>query len=291
MADSRFTLWAYKRYAAERLNSIYPAREADSLAMRMLEEVVNAGQDKLLACWQDELTDSHKKRLNKMLNRLLEGVPLQYITGYAWFDGLRFKVTPHTLIPRPETEFLVEEVVSRISRYKRETKILDLGTGSGCIAVAVKKRMPVVHMHASDICCNALEVAKENALYHRTAIGFMCDNMLSPSLKKYHRDGYDLIVSNPPYIPRSEKALMHQNVVDHEPDGALFVPDQEPLVFYRAIMALAGQLLAPEGAVILEIHENKAPEIKSMCKNMGYKKICQINDLADKPRVLVVSSG
>ncbi len=291
MEPRHYTLWTYKRHAAHRLKEIYPLREADSLAMRMLEEVIHPEQTKLLACWHDNLSGDHRKRLDIMLDELLRGTPIQHIIGYAWFDGLRIKVTPNTLIPRPETECLVEEAVSLLSRQNKGKTVLDLGTGSGCIAIAIKRRMPAAEVDASDICANALKVAAENARNHLTSIGFVCDDMLSPRRDKYHKHGYDLIVSNPPYIPQWEKALMHKNVLEHEPGGALFVPDHDPLLYYRAILTLAGDLLRPEGAVIMEIHEHKAQEMKALCVDLGYKKIRQVNDLADKPRIFVVSPG
>lgn len=219
--------------------------------------------------------------LDKAVKRLLEGEPVQYVTGKAWFDGLLFQVDESVLIPRPETEELVQKVAGELPSDK-PLRIWDVGTGSGCIAVALAKRFPLAEIFAFDVSTQALETARRNALLNKVEVSFSRDDVLHPQ-SEYWLQPVDLVVSNPPYIRESEKACMERNVLDYEPSSALFVADEDPLLFYRQILLLAKPQLNPGGSVWFEINEAMGEEMMQLCRDMEFKAEV-LEDYCGRPR-------
>ena len=237
------------------------------------------------------------------LEALAKGAPIQYVTGKTAFCDLQLSVNHTVLIPRPETEELVRYVVSGVryevcgapispsnfegvpegrgSLYK--TKILDLCTGSGAIAIALAKKIENVEVWATDISEDALKIAKENANANQVEVHFLQHDILKDDLSLLP-DNVDIIVSNPPYIPLSERNGLHKNVIDFEPSSALFVPDENPLVFYEAIAKTAKKILHDGGVLYFETHEKFHSELSALLSDTGFKEIKLWNDLNGKPR-------
>jgi release factor glutamine methyltransferase len=197
-----------------------------------------------------DLTDQTVARVNAIVARVVAGEPLQYVLGAAFFMGMQFKVTPATLIPRPETSQLVDRIVDDMGNIT-DARVLDIGTGSGCIAIALARALKFADVTAIDISADALAVAAENAAALRAKVTFRQSDALNLAAVT---DAYDVIVSNPPYIADSERADMDSRVYDHEPASALFVPDSDPLLFYRAIAQFAATALRPAGKLYFEIN-------------------------------------
>lgn len=220
------------------------------------------------------------EKLNKIIERLNRHEPIQYILEEAYFFGRKFNVNDSVLIPRPETEMVVSTAKKMASHAAR---ILDIGTGSGCIAISLKLEIPTAHVYARDVSENALAVAKENALRLNAHVNFIQSDILNemPSIAKL-----DLIVSNPPYITESEKKAMQKNVLDFEPALALFVPDHDPLSFYKAIVKKGYPLLNSKGKIIVEINERFGKEVARVFAENGYEEIKIIEDLNGKDRIV-----
>jgi release factor glutamine methyltransferase len=245
------------------------------LALEPHAEVNMSGSDR-------PTTDEESAMLafEKLLADLAAARPVQYILGSADFDGLELVVGKGVLIPRPETEELVRWIASDDATAKT---ILDVGTGSGAIAIALAKRLPEASVTAIDVSPEALAYAFENNLLIKAYVNILWadlfDDSLDPGL-------FNVIVSNPPYIPASERAQMAANVTEHEPSLALFVPDDDPLVFYRAIARRAHRLLAPDGALYFEIHESAAQAVTELLKAEGFREIEVRDDINSKPRMV-----
>ena len=215
------------------------------------------------------------------IERLKKQEPIQYIQGYSDFCGLRFKVTPATLIPRPETSELVEWIAA--DHHGKTVNILDIGTGSGCIAVSLASKLPKSTVSAWDISAEALAVAAENSRNNGTEVTFERVDILAHEPLNGH---FDIIVSNPPYIKENEKSAMHSNVLDWEPHTALFVPDSDPLLFYRTIAVKGLELLKCGGTLYFEINRAHGAETVEMLANTGYKEIELRKDFADNDRMI-----
>ncbi|MBO5864461.1 MAG: peptide chain release factor N(5)-glutamine methyltransferase [Bacteroidaceae bacterium] len=226
------------------------------------------------------LTAEQQTQLDNAIERLKKQEPIQYILGYSNFCGLRFKVTPATLIPRPETSELVEWIASEATDNR---SILDIGTGSGCIAVSLAHKMPQSKVTAWDISHEALAVAAENSKENGQTVTFEQVDILA-----YEPTGeqFDIIVSNPPYIKENEKEAMHSNVLDWEPHTALFVPDSDPLLFYRAIAVKGLTLLKPGGRLYFEINRAHGKETMEMLAALGYTNIELRKDFAENDRMI-----
>lgn len=249
------------------LESLYPSREAKHLTRMLLQEMLPLSPIEQLT--QPDYTPDAQawEQVQNGLNQLLRGLPIQYVLGRTVFYGLSFSVNPHTLIPRPETEELVRHLLTTLdtepsfSDQEAPLRLLDIGTGSGCIAISLAKHRPKDLVFAVDLSSEALAMARMNAKEHQVKIQFDRTDILAWETqfpKHATQDGsqlFDLIVSNPPYIPQSEAASMHQNVRDHEPHGALFVPDDDPLIFYRSICNFAKIYLRPGGQLWFELHD------------------------------------
>ncbi len=219
----------------------------------------------------------------KALLRLKKQEPIQYILGTTEFYGLTFKVNKHTLIPRPETEELVDWVLSNLHDQDSVLDILDIGTGSGCIAISLAKNIPTARVSGLDISEKTLEVAQENAVKNQVLVSFCKKDILrTTSLEKK----YDVIVSNPPYVRQLEKKAMNANVLDYEPGVALFVPNEDPLLFYRKIAQLAMVSLQTRGWLYFEINEYLSKEMDVLLKDIGFANIEIKKDFREVPRMI-----
>ena len=258
------------------LATVYPEDEAQALAWWLMEEETGLSRSQLICGCKDTTFSPH---MQDIINRLLHFEPIQYIFGHTLWNGLDLKVTPATLIPRPETAELVE----KITNYQlpiTNCRVLDIGTGSGCIAIALKKAHPEWQVTGIDISAEAIEVARENAKRNNVEVDFKVVDIFSDQLSIINYQ-FDIVVSNPPYICESEKADMRPNVLNYEPATALFVPDSDPLRFYRRIAELkSGNYL------FFEINEAYPNELSAMLSELGYTDIQITNDIYGKPRII-----
>ena len=264
------------RDIAAQLASVYPKDEADSLAWWIAEELTGLSRTQLQIGCKGTTIFANMQKNQEIIDRLLHFEPIQYIFGHTLWNGLDLLVTPATLIPRPETAELVEKILSTLN-FKLSTahiSVLDVGTGSGCIAIALKKAHPEWQVTGIDISTEAIEVAKENAKRNGVEVDFKVADIFD-----FNGD-FDIVVSNPPYICESEKASMRPNVLDHEPASALFVPDNDPLRFYRRIASLHGKYL------FFEINEAFSAEMEALLQENGYTDIIITKDIYGKPRII-----
>lgn len=258
---------------------LYDAREARSIARYYVSEAAQLPVSALLADPDAEVRIEH---LDEDLARLAAGCPVQYVVGAADFFGRRFAVREGVLIPRPETEELVAWILADEPQARR---ILDVGTGSGCIAATLALELPAAELFAADISERALAVAAENcrALGARATLR-RADALTD--LPERFPERFDLLVSNPPYVPEPDRAAMHPNVRDHEPPEALFVPDDDPLRFYRAIARAGRRMLAPGGRLYFEIYHRAGDALVRMLSDEGYGALRLRDDMNGKPRML-----
>lgn len=278
-----------ERKFIDALSSIYGPEEAKSLSWLSISFVCKLERAKYLSIKQEEIPSADAEQLFKILEQLIQGRPLQYILGETEFYDLTFKVNPDVLIPRPETEELVDWVLITIRAINGETevlKILDIGTGSACIPISIKKYIPLADITAIDISESALNTAKQNADINQTEINFIHDDILNPSNLELINTKYDLILSNPPYVTDSEKEQMLDNVLKHEPHTALFVPDIDPLLFYRAIADFALNHLKKNGFMFLEINEKFGQETINLLHEKGFKEVELRQDMGGKDRMI-----
>lgn len=266
------------------LSAIYPENEAKAVAREAVCSVSGMCYTSLLASDVVELTDRQLEELSSIVGRLKRYEPLQYVLGCAWFCGRRFAVAPGVLIPRPETEELVSWVIRAESERGMARRILDIGTGSGCIAVTLALSIVGVDVDAVDISPEALRVAESNAASLGAAVKFRRMDILSTVVPDM--PVYDVIVSNPPYVMERERAGMERNVLDYEPSAALFVPDDDPLLFYRAIAAYARGALSAGGALYFEINGLLGEETAQLVSSMGFADVELRRDLDGRPRML-----
>ncbi len=240
----------------------------------------------------DKATDDIVEQCDKLLARLQKGEPMQYVLGFEWFDGMKFSVDSRVLIPRPETVALVDEIENMLNtecgmfNKEKGIHILDIGTGSGAIAVSTKKRIPEANVTAVDISEGALSVASANAHDNNVDVDFVCDDALSDSFMSGH-DPFDVIVSNPPYICPSEKTEMRVNVLDFEPHLALFVPQDNPLLFYNKIATFAINNLNPNGALLFETNVAYVHDVADMMRRTGFSNVVVIKDCFDRERFVI----
>ena len=264
----------------EGLADIYSAGEVSALTRIIATELLAVSQMAFYMKDDVALTAEQETLLDDAIARLQKHEPIQYILGYSDFCGLRFNVTPATLIPRPETSELVEWIVSEATGNE---SILDIGTGSGCIAISIANKLPQSKVSAWDISPDALAVAKENSKANGCNVAFKQADILA---YKPAGEQFDIIVSNPPYIKEVEKELMHSNVLDWEPHTALFVPDNDPLLFYRTIAQKATTMLRPGGKLYFEINRAHGKETVEMLAALGYANIELRKDFADNDRMI-----
>jgi release factor glutamine methyltransferase len=277
----------YRNYLLQ-LQDVYPLSEATVITDWVFENLASVKRTDLLKDPDQQLNNTAIATLNKAFTELLHHKPVQYVLGEALFYHLKFKVNEHVLIPRPETEELVELIISDRKSQITDPAILDIGTGSGCISVTLKKNLPASKISGLDISKDALALARENAALYNTAINFMQMDFLDES-KWEMLPVFDIIVSNPPYIPENEKLKLAKNVVDHEPHGALFVPANEPLLFYKKIAAFGKTHLGGNGKIYLETHEDLAKEVLSLFAS-DYPASGIKRDMYGKERMVIVST-
>jgi len=253
----------YKSHFFDALKNIQDEQEIESFFFILTEYLHNLKRVDVALNPNFELSDAAIEKWNSILTELKLEKPIQYITGEAWFYGLQFEVNENTLIPRPETEELVEWILnSPITQHQTPITILDIGTGSGCIPISLKSNVPQANVSAIDVSEKALEVAKRNAVLNKVTINFIQANILEvqdlsklPSSMSHHPSFYNIIVSNPPYVRNLEKQEIKKNVLDYEPHLALFVEDTDALLFYRKIAQLALKNLSPNGLLFFEINQ------------------------------------
>ena len=282
-----------------RLLPCYPADEANALAWWIAEELTGLSRTELQFGCKGTNFSSHMQEIETIIDRLLHFEPIQYIFGHTLWNGLDLKVTPSTLIPRPETAELVERInlKSEILNLKSQIHVLDVGTGSGCIAISLKKAHPEWSVTGVDISPEAIEVARENARRNNVEINFQVADIFSDQMTKYLNKWYmvndqmvNIVVSNPPYICESEKVSMRPNVLDYEPSTALFVPDSDPLLFYHRIAELSSMDYRPstndQRLIFFEINEAYGPQLSAMLSGLGYTNIQIHKDIYGKPRII-----
>jgi len=268
------------------LQQIYSAHEAANITAMCFEKIAGITKSDVIKNPDLNLSEINIKNIETSLSELLLHKPVQYVLGEAWFYKLKFKVDENVLIPRPETEELVNEINDFIKESSFK-KIIDIGTGSGCIPIAIKKTFPETIVTAIDIDENAITVAKENASMIQTEINFFQMNFLDPANWNLF-EKFDVIISNPPYIPFSEKELMDKNVTNYEPHLALFVPNEKPLVFYEAIALFSKTHLAENGKIFMEVHENLAKEVSDLFSQHEFKTEIK-KDIFEKERMVMAT--
>jgi release factor glutamine methyltransferase len=274
----------YKHYSAL-LKTIYNDGEAIAITNIIFEHFVKLNKSKLLLRGHEKLSDEILSALNIALARLLTHEPVQYITKEAWFYNLKLYVTNDVLIPRPETEELVHEAIAFL-KTKSGGNVLDIGTGSGCIPISIKKNIPNTSVMAIDLSEAALTVAKENALTNNVEIKLKKINFLEENNYAAF-ESFDVIISNPPYIPEDEKNILDKNVTAYEPHLALFVPQNDALIFYKKILSFAENHLNKNGRIFLETHENLAKETAAIFVEKNYFTEIK-KDMQGKERMLII---
>jgi release factor glutamine methyltransferase len=267
------------------LSGIYDSKESESIIYVVLEKYTGYNKAKLRAQPDLKVSESVINSIVAVIEGLQKNIPVQYLIGETVFYGCEFKVDQRVLIPRPETEELVDWIIRDMHDAKK-IRILDIGTGSGCIAVSLKKNLPSAELIAVDVSNEALELAKENALLNNVEIYFEEFSILEPNLNSAISE-VEIIVSNPPYVRESEKEFMHSNVLDNEPGIALFVPNDDPLVFYRAVLNFSKSNLKKGGLIYFEINENLSEELMNLTKYFEYDAEIK-KDLNEKPRFLKI---
>ena len=290
------------------LTGLYPDREIESFTRLVSEHISGLNWLQIRINYSSELDAGQEEELQKIVERLQRSEPIQYILGETEFYGLKMRVRPGVLIPRGETEELVEWVVrDQEERIKNKDQrggsegpfsVLDIGCGSGAIAIALAKHLPDAEVFAVDASPDALSVTRENALLNGIRINVLKWDILEPASKPsdpvsgrpVSLPPLSLIVSNPPYIPRRERDSMDRKVVDYEPDIALFVSDQDPLIFYRGIARLAEAGLKPSGSVYVEVHHPIAFETKDLLQNY-FKRVELLQDIHGRNRMIRATNG
>lgn len=267
-------------YFNEKLGSIYDQREIDNLFYWFIEAEFGLTKFEFKQS-QQRLSESELLAVRSVVKRLQNNEPIQYVLGFTEFYGCKIKVNSNVLIPRPETEELVDLI---LKNSDDNLSILDIGTGSGCIPIALKKTNPSFKIVGLDISGGAIELAKESADLNSVSIQFLERNILSDELSDL--DKFDIIVSNPPYVLESDKKKMAENVLEFEPHLALFVADADPLLFYNRIADLGLKKLNSKGEIYFEIHENFGQQTKDMLEHKGYKNVKIIADLQGKDRMI-----
>ena len=264
------------------LSTLYTQGEVGALARIIATELLGISQTTYFLRDKVTLTSKEEAKVADALERLKRKEPIQYILGYSDFCGLRFAVTPAVLIPRPETSELVELIAAENPAAKN---ILDIGTGSGCIAVSLAHKLPAAQVTAWDISAEAIAVAQKNSIANNCKVLFEERDILT--YEPQESEKFDVIVSNPPYIKEVEKKEMNDNVLLWEPHLALFVPDNDPLLFYRTIAQKAQKMLAPGGRLYFEINRAHGADTVAMLQAMNYHNIALRKDFADNDRIVI----
>ena len=288
-----------ENWIRQQLILMYDEREATSLASMVMENVTGLTRIDRLTKKDEPLVVQQLHHLTKVVQRLGQHEPIQYVLGECFFHGLKLYVNNHVLIPRPETEELVEWIINDVKTsgknvFQRkegeadettQLKVLDVGTGSGCIALALKKAMPKAEVWGCDVSDEALNVARRNGAQLDIRVDFQGINFLDESQQR-SLPTVDIIVSNPPYVPEKDKATMRPNVLAHEPHTALFVPDDDALIFYKTLALFGHKRLYENGCIYIEISENAAKETVRIFKEAGYNNVEIKKDMQGKDRMV-----
>lgn len=274
-----------------RLTPVMGESEARAVTLLLLSELFNITTvDILTGDYERKISGEDKNRLEQAVRRLENHEPVQYVIGHAAFSGLSFDVNPNVLIPRPETEELVSIITSNL-HHLSNLSVLDIGTGSGCIAISLSKQLKDSQVEGWDISSLALEVATANAKKNDARVLFRKMDILDSSTLDCISRKYDVIVSNPPYICQSEAKQMDSNVLEHEPHKALFVPDDQPLLFYEAIARFASTKLNQGGHIYLEINRRFPRQTESLLSSCGFTEISTLTDQFGNPRFVTAVKG
>ena len=268
----------------KRLRSIYSEGEASEITDWVMEYLTGSKKAERMVYKNTPITEDEETKLQEYLERLMHHEPVQYVLNEAWFCGLKLYVDKRVLVPRPETEELVEWIISNCKFPVETLSIFDIGSGSGCIPISLKRRLRKAEVSSCDKSEDALEVAQLNAETLGTEVNFLHLDFLQPN-ERHGLPKFDIIVSNPPYVPEENKFQMRPNVLQYEPHIALFVPDNDPLIFYKAIAEFGKENLNPGGAIYMEIHEELGPSTVMLFQSHGYKTELK-KDMQGKERML-----
>lgn len=266
-----------------RLGRLYSLEEIKEIFLLSAEEILTLSRSEIILQKNVELVDEDKAKFENLLSSLERGTPIQYALGYAWFYGMKLNVNDSVLIPRPETEELVALILSE-NRHN-SPKLIDIGTGSGCIPIAIKKHLPDARVWGLDVSSEALKVAVINAENEECDIDFVEADILQ-SGNLFPQQRFDIIVSNPPYITPSEKSEMTVNVLDHEPSLALFIPEETPLLFYEAIAGFATEHLNEGGKLYFEINRRFGKELQTILTGKGFNDVRVHKDMYGADRMI-----
>jgi release factor glutamine methyltransferase len=277
----------YRNFLVQ-LQKIYSLSEATAITDWVFEKMASLKRSDILKNPEKSISPAAGELIQNTLQELLLHKPIQYVLGEAWFYRMKIKVNEHVLIPRPETEELVEQLIKDRKSKLTDPAILDIGTGSGCIPIAIKKNLPASKLTAIDVSKDALALAKENAALHNAHIHFIELDFLDDKNTKT-LGMFDIIISNPPYIPINEKETLAKNVTDFEPHLALFVPNRSPLIFYEKIATFGRDHLLPNGKIYLETHEDYAKETAALF-HKNYQTVMVKKDIYGKERMIIITA-
>lgn len=275
---------------AASLQPIYPEREAEAIATLVVEHLLDMDALQRMMDAQEPVPTDAQEALVPLRERLLTHEPVQYVLGTAYFEGMALEVTPATLIPRPETEELVRAITQEL-RGRAGLRVLDVGTGSGCLALALASALPRAQVLAVDISEEALAVARRNGARYAPGVAFQQVDILQAMPADVALGTLDVLVSNPPYVRESERPLMRDNVLAWEPATALFVPDEDPLLFYRRLCVVGQELLAPGGGLYVEINEGLGAETAALLQEHGFIDVRVLPDMFGKARIVRGNRG
>lgn len=276
-------------FVLNKLRTIYDEGEASPITDWVMEHITGSKKTERMLYKNAALTANEETQVKSYVERLLQHEPVQYVLNESWFCGFKFYVDKNVLIPRPETEELVEWIITDCKFPINELKILDIGSGSGCIPISLKRKLRKAEIWSCDISDEALQVAKKNTVTLGTDVNFLPLDFLNRE-QWSQLSSFDVIVSNPPYIPEKDAAAMQPNVLQYEPSTALFVPDNDPLVFYKAIAEFGKQHLNKDGAVYLEIHEDLGEAVSKLLQANGYTTELK-KDMQGKDRMVKAASS
>lgn len=279
------TLREFVHTLTNNLLHIYTFNEAKAIAEFYTTEILSLSKNEYYLFSDKQIDDKDIEKLNINIEKLIKCYPVQYVLGYAYFYNYKFYVDNNVLIPRQETEIIID-YISKINNINSFINILDIGTGTGCIAITIKKLFPNINTHAIDISEKAINMCLKNAKLHKLMINTAVVDILSDNIP-FNDIKFNMIVSNPPYVLESEKKLMHKNVVDFEPEIALYVKDSQALIFYEKIAKFAINKLYSKGIIIVEINEQYGKEVISLFNKEGFSNCKIIKDLNNKDRFVV----
>lgn len=282
MESENMSVYTIVQLFRQELLTKYPKGEVEQFIALAFEDVLKFSRVDLIMKTNDQIPYQYVERFFGILESLKQFKPIQYVLGKTVFYGLPIQVNRHVLIPRPETEELVHWILKH--EWKEGITVLDLGTGSGCIALALKDHLKKAVVHGADISVEALNVAKKNALNNNLLVDFFRFDIISQESLGFMK--YDLMVSNPPYVRMSEKEWMEKNVLNHEPHPAIFVDEEEPLIFYRKIVDLAQGHLKPGGMLFFEINEAYGAEVVQLLKDRDFENVTLKQDFNGKDRMV-----